>query len=162
MTSQEGSLCDDIMKQTWPLVITSGVGLFLCDDVMGRRPGLKQCHRRDLICCDILRGGFVSSDYFIQSSGCPQKQPPGPQANLGPGPLKCVRGSSLGPTRPQLSSPGPASDSHLILAGGAQVLGQVMAGDELQLLQRALALEGRPPGQGAPAPTTVRHPSGLW
>lgn len=57
--------------------------------------------------------------------------------------------------------PGLASDRHLVLAGGAQVLGQVMAGDELQLLQRALALEGWPTGQRAPSPAGVRHPGRL-
>ena len=31
----------------------------------------------------------------------------------------------------------------------------MMAGDELQLLQRALALEGRPAGQRAPTPAGV-------
>lgn len=76
--------------------------------------------------------------------------------------MECVEGTLLrwGPTGQQPQPPGPASHSHLILAGGAQVLGQVMAGDELQLLQGALALEGRPAGQRAPA--RVGHPGGLW
>ena len=63
-----------------------------------------------------------------------------------------------GGPRPQRPSPRPSlgrSDSHLVLAGRAEVLGQVMAGDELQLLQRALALEGRPAGQRAPTPAGV-------
>lgn len=80
-------------------------------------------------------------------------------ADLVPGPWR-VLGDAGRDGGPRLQPPSPwpdlrQSDSHLILAGSAEVLGQVMAGDELQLLQRALALEGRPARQRAPTSAGV-------
>lgn len=66
-----------------------------------------------------------------------------------------------GPQKPQPRLSNPASDSHFILTGSAQVLGQVVARNKLQLLQGALALEGWPSGQCAATPTGIGHPSWL-
>lgn len=66
-----------------------------------------------------------------------------------------------GPRKPQPPALHRASDSHFVLAGSAQVLGQVVPRNELQLLQGALALEGWPAGQCAPTPARIRHPGWL-
>lgn len=149
--------CDEHRRFLLPM--TSHTGLFLCDDVMGRRPCFRLCQDEDLICHDIAEGNFFFRECFVQSHVL-GGSPPGPRRSGFQARQPGVAGGAGwdGGRRPQRPSPQPGlghSDSHLVLAGRAEVLGQVMAGDELQLLQRALALEGRPAGQRAPTPTGV-------
>lgn len=89
MTSGEG-----LVPVSTLLVITSQAGLSLCDDVMGRRPGLKGGHRRRDVICDILED-LVSGDSSLKAVSSEAAAPSGPQAHLGPGPLECVGGSRL-------------------------------------------------------------------